>query len=79
MKWQSYSGVSTDDAEHAGTVGEKESSDGHFISGAHSTQGLGAQTRQARSTPEQKTTPMRGFGAENTVEGTRLTGCDEQL
>ena len=74
MKWQSYSGVSTDDREHAGPMGEKESSDGHFISGAQSTQGLGAQTRQARSTPDHKSNPMMGIGAENTVEGTRLSG-----
>lgn len=66
MKWQSYSGVATDDGEHT----DKESSDGHFISGAQSTQGLGAQTRPERNNTDQRTHSVLGFGTENTVEGT---------
>lgn len=71
MKWQSYTGVATDDGEHAGTLadGDKHSSEGHFISGAQSTQGLGAQTRPTRPNTEQRTQSVLGFGAENTVEG----------
>jgi hypothetical protein len=76
MKWQSYSGVATDDAEHT----DNGRSEGHFISGAQSTQGLGAQTRPARSNGEAKTHSVLGFGTENTVEGTyALVTCGAEL
>lgn len=73
MKWQSYTGVSSDDRDTVptGTFSNgNETGQGHFISGAQSTQGLGAQQRASRPPPsESRSQSTLGSGAENTMEG----------